>query len=56
MPKRLLQTLQDSKLYVSLSCRCRLGSHSTSFAASDCCVMAACSICDENEPVSFEEA
>ena len=55
VPKWLLQTLQDSKLDVPLSYRTRSGSHSASFA-SDCYAMAASSLCDENEPVSFDEA
>ena len=53
MPQWLLQTLQDSKLDVPLSYR--TGSHSASFA-SNCYVMAASSICDEKELVSFNEA
>ena len=55
LPKWLLQTLQDSKLDVPLSYRTRTSCHSASFA-SDCYVMAASSLCDENEPVSFDEA
>ena len=35
--------------------RTHSGSHSASFA-SDCYAMAASSLCDENEPVSFDEA
>ena len=55
VPKWLLQTLQDSKLDFPLSYRTRSGYHSASFA-SDCYAMAASSLCDENEPVSFDEA
>jgi transposase InsO family protein len=55
MPKWLVQTLRDSKLDAPLSYRTRSGSHSASFA-SDCYAMAASSLCDENEPVSFDEA
>ena len=54
MPKWLLQTLRDSKLDVPLSYRTRSGSHSVSFASDY--AMASSSLCDENEPASFDEA
>ena len=47
--------MRDSKLDAPLSYRTRSGSHGASFA-SDCYAMAASSLCDENELVSFDEA
>ena len=53
MPKWLVQTLRDSKLDAPLSSRTRSGSVSY---ASDCYALAVSSLCDENEPVTFDEA
>ena len=55
MPKWLLQTLRDSKLDAPLSSRTRFGSQNTSYA-SECYVLAVSSLCDEDEPVTFDEA
>ena len=55
MPKWLVQTLHDSKLNVPLSsCTCS-GSHCTDYA-SDCYALAVSNMCDEEEPVSYNEA
>ena len=55
MPKWLVQTLRDSKLDAPLSSRTRFGSQNTSYA-SDCYALAVSSLCDEDEPVTFDEA
>ena len=55
MPKWLVQTLRDNKLDAPLaSCTC-LGFHDASYA-SDCYALAVSSLCDESEPVTYEEA
>ena len=55
MPKWLVQTLRDSKLDAPLPSRTRHGSHDASYA-SDCYALAVSSMCDEEEPVTFNEA
>ena len=55
MPKWLVQTLRDSKLDAPLSSRTRFGSQNISYA-SDCYALAVSSLCDEDEPVTFDEA
>ena len=55
MPKWLVQTLHDSKLNVTLSTRTRSGSHSVDYA-SNCYALAVSNMCDEEEPVSYNEA
>ena len=55
MPKWLVQTLRDSKLNAPLSTRTRSGSHSADYA-SDCYALAVSNMCDEEEPVSYNEA
>lgn len=55
MPKWLVQTLRDSKTDAPMSsCTCS-GFQHTSYA-SDCYAMAVSSMCDEEEPLSFDEA
>ena len=55
MPKWLVQTLRDSKLNAPLSSCTRSGSHSADYA-SDCYALAVSNMCDEEEPVSYNEA
>ena len=55
MPKWLGQTLCDSKLDALLSSRTHFGSQHTSYA-SDCYALAISSLCNEDEPVTFDEA
>ena len=55
MPKWLVQTLCDNKLDAPLSRRTCSGSQHVSYA-SDCYALAVASLCDEEEPVSFDEA
>ena len=51
----MMQTLHDSKLDAPLSSRTRSGSHSASYV-SDCYAFTLSSLCDESEPVTFDEA
>ena len=55
MPNWLVQTLRDSKLNAPLSSHTRFGSHSADYA-SDCYALAVSNMCDEEEPVSYNEA
>ena len=55
MPKWLVQTLRDCKLDAPLPSCTRHGSHDASYA-SDCYALAVLSMCDEEEPVTFNEA
>ena len=56
MPKWLVvQTLRDSKLDAPLSTRTCSGSHSADFAL-DSYDLVVSNMCDEEEPVSFNEA
>ena len=55
MPKWLVQTLCDSKLDAPLSTRTHSGFQHGSYA-SDCYALAVSSLCDEEEPLSFDEA
>ena len=56
MPKWLVQIfLCDSKLNAPLSIRTCSGSHSADYA-SDCYALAVSNMCDEEEPVSYNEA
>ncbi len=50
-----MQTLRDSKLDAPLSTRTRSGFQHGSYA-SDCYALAVSSLCDEDEPVTFDEA
>ena len=50
-----MQTLRDSKLDAPLSTRTRLGFQHGSYA-SNCYALAVSSLCDEEEPLSFDEA
>ena len=55
MPKWLVQTLCDSKLDAPLSsCTCS-GSHDASYAT-NCYALAILSLCDKEEPITFDEA
>ena len=55
MPKCLVQTLRDSKLDAPLSSCTHFGSEQNSFA-SDFYGWDVSSLCDEDEPVTFDEA
>ena len=55
MPKWLVQTLRDSKLNAPLSSCTRSGSHSADYA-SNCYALVVSNMCDEEEPVSYNEA
>ena len=55
MPRWLVQNLRDSKLDAPLSTRTRSGFQHGSYA-SDCYALAVSSLCDEEEPLSFDEA
>ena len=55
MPKWLVQTLRDSKLAAPLSSHTRLGSHHASYTY-ESYAFAASNMCDEEEPLSFDEA
>ena len=55
MPKWLVQTLHDSKLDAPLSRCTHSDSHSADFA-SNSYALAISNMCDEEEPVSFNEA
>ena len=55
MPKWLVQTLRDSKLDAPMSSHTCLGSQHVSYV-SDCYALAVSSLCDEEEPVTFNEA
>ena len=55
MPKWLVQTLRDSKIDAPMSNRTRLGFQHTSYA-SDCYALEVSGKCDEEEPLSFDEA
>ena len=55
MPKGLVQTLCDNKLASPLSICTRLGSHHASYTY-ESYVFVASNMCDEEEPVSFDEA
>ena len=55
MPKWLVQTLRDSKLNAPLSSRTHFGSHNADYAP-DCYALAVSNMCDEEEPVSYNEA
>lgn len=55
MPKWLVQTLHDSKLNAPLSSRTRSGSHSTDYV-SNSYALAVSNMCDEEEPLSYNEA
>ena len=55
MPKWLVQTLRDSKLDAPMSSRTRSGSQHVSYV-SDCYALAVSSLCDEEEPVTFNQA
>ena len=55
MPKWLVQTLRDSKIDAPKSSRTRSGFQHSSYA-SDCYALALSSMCDEEEPLSFDEA
>ena len=52
MPKWLVQTLRDSKLDAPMSSRTRSGSQHVSYV-SNCYALAVSSLCDEEEPVTF---
>ena len=55
MSKWLVQTLSDSKLDAPLSSHTCSHSHDASYAI-DCYALAILSLCDEEEPVTFNEA
>ena len=55
LPKWLVHTLRDRKLDAPLSSRTRLSSHSASYV-SNCYPFAISSLCDEFEPIPFDEA
>ena len=55
MPKWLVQTLCDSKLDALLSSCTRFGSQHT-YYASNCYDLVVSSLCDEDEPITFDEA
>ena len=55
MPKWLVKTLRDNKLDAPLPSRTCHGSQRASYA-SDCYALTVSSICDEEEPVTFNEA
>ena len=55
MPRWLVQTLRDSKLDAPMSSRTHSGFQHGSYA-SDCYALAVSSLCDEEEPLSFDEA
>ena len=55
MPKWLVQTLRDNKLATPLPSRTRSGSHHASYTH-DSYAFVASSMCNEEEPISFDEA
>ena len=55
MPKWHVQTLRDNKLDAPLSTRTHSGFQHGSYA-SDCYALVVSSLCDEEEPLSFDEA
>ena len=55
MPKWMVQTFHDSRLDAPLASHTCSSSHSASYT-SNCYAFAVSSLCDEDEPTSFEEA